>query len=351
MANIKHLVDLDLSKNQLLNAVVQNLAAAPSSPVEGQIYWNTASETLFAYDGAAWIDLGSDGVTNLGYTASASNGTVTSSTGNNATIPLATNSNAGLLSPAEHVIVNNQSGTNTGDNAVNSLYSGLVSNVSTNISIDHNASTVDVNSSDGTDGTINAANTNTAGIMSATMYDQFVINSNKVSNVDETVTSISIAANVITYTDENGDDTTIDLSTYLDDSNLARITSGSVNGTTGIATFTRDDATTFTIDMSDFLDAITLNNTLTSTSTTEGLTAAQGKVLKDLIDNLNVGTGTNTGDEPPASTTERGVVELATSAETNTGTDGTRAVTPDGLNDWTGSGNITTLGTIATGAS
>ena len=39
--------------------------------------------------------------------------------------------------------------------------------------------------------------------------------------------------------------------------------------------------------MSAFLDAITLNNTLTSTSTTEGLTAAQGKVLKDLIDGLN----------------------------------------------------------------
>ena len=73
---------------------------------------------------------------------------------------------------------------------------------------------------------------------------------------------------------------------YLDDTNLARLTSGSLNSSTGIATFTRDDASTFTIDMSAFLDAITLNNTLTSTSTTEGLTAAQGKVLKDLIDAL-----------------------------------------------------------------
>ena len=42
-------------------------------------------------------------------------------------------------------------------------------------------------------------------------------------------------------------------------------------------------------------------------------------------------TGTNSGDEPSASTTVQGIVELATSAETITGTDTSRAVTPDGL--------------------
>jgi len=102
----------------------------------------------------------------------------------------------------------------------------------------------------------------------------------------ETVTSLGLSSNILTYTDENGSDTDIDLSLYLDDSNLARLTSGSINGSTGLATFTRDDSTTFTIDMSAFLDGITVNNTLTSTSTTEGLSAAQGKVLKDLIDAL-----------------------------------------------------------------
>jgi len=61
-------------------------------------------------------------------------------------------------------------------------------------------------------------------------------------------------------------------------------------------------------------------------------------------------SGTNTGDEPDASTTVKGIVELATTAETTTGTDTTRAVTPNGLeNGFNGSTNITTLGTIATG--
>ena len=51
-----------------------------------------------------------------------------------------------------------------------------------------------------------------------------------------------------------------------------------------------------------------------------------------------------------AGTTQRGTVELATTAETTTGTDTERAVTPDGLKDgYEGSTNVTTLGTITSG--
>ena len=51
-----------------------------------------------------------------------------------------------------------------------------------------------------------------------------------------------------------------------------------------------------------------------------------------------------------ASQDTKGAVELATTAETTTGTDTSRAVTPDGLKDgYQGSTNVTTLGTIGTG--
>lgn len=60
-------------------------------------------------------------------------------------------------------------------------------------------------------------------------------------------------------------------------------------------------------------------------------------------------SGTNTGDEPAANLTTPGIIEIATVTETNTGTDATRAVSPDGLDGWTGSAQVTTLGTIATG--
>lgn len=69
----------------------------------------------------------------------------------------------------------------------------------------------------------------------------------------ETVTSLSINANILSYTNEAGLTTNIDLSTYLDDTNLARLVSGTLNAGTGIATFTRDDLSTFTIDFSAFL--------------------------------------------------------------------------------------------------
>ena len=61
-------------------------------------------------------------------------------------------------------------------------------------------------------------------------------------------------------------------------------------------------------------------------------------------------TGDVTVTAETASATNPGVVELATTAETTTGTDTTRAVTPDGLKDgYQGSTNVTTLGSIATG--
>lgn len=69
----------------------------------------------------------------------------------------------------------------------------------------------------------------------------------------ETVTTLSLAANTLSYVDENGIQTDLDLSLYLDDTNAARITQGVYDNSTGLATFTRDDTTTFTVDFNSLL--------------------------------------------------------------------------------------------------
>lgn len=69
----KFLVDLDLNKNELQNAVIQNLAADPSNPYPGQTYFNTTTNRFRVYNGTSWDEMGTGG------------GTVTSVSAQNAT--------------------------------------------------------------------------------------------------------------------------------------------------------------------------------------------------------------------------------------------------------------------------
>lgn len=53
----KFVVSIDLLQNELRNAVVQNLTTAPSTPLEGQVYYNNAAgvKTMYFWNGSEWI--------------------------------------------------------------------------------------------------------------------------------------------------------------------------------------------------------------------------------------------------------------------------------------------------------
>lgn len=57
---MKFLTHIDLSKNQLQNAVVHPLGTAPLGGVEGQIYYNSTigDKKLYIYNGATWTPVG-----------------------------------------------------------------------------------------------------------------------------------------------------------------------------------------------------------------------------------------------------------------------------------------------------
>jgi len=66
---ITYLDNVDLKQNQLLNAIVQVLSVAPSSPLQGQIYYSSALGTLMQWNGSAWVSLDATKATNIPLTA------------------------------------------------------------------------------------------------------------------------------------------------------------------------------------------------------------------------------------------------------------------------------------------
>ncbi len=52
---MKFLTNIDLVQNQLINALLHILASAPSSPIEGQVYYDSTNHRAYYYNGSTWV--------------------------------------------------------------------------------------------------------------------------------------------------------------------------------------------------------------------------------------------------------------------------------------------------------
>lgn len=75
--------NLDLQKNELINAALHNAASDPSAPVTGQVYYDTGSNRPKVYNGTSFIGMGGDLES---VAAGSSKVSVTNGTGPDATI-------------------------------------------------------------------------------------------------------------------------------------------------------------------------------------------------------------------------------------------------------------------------
>jgi len=387
MAFIKYLVDIDLNKNQLTQAALQNLVTAPGSPATGQIYWDTVLDTARVWDGSAWLDLGSDGITNLGYTASPTDGTVSSDTGTDATIPAGSGTNASLMLPGDKTKLDGiESGANVTD-AANVDAAGAVMNSDTTTAsmsfvIDEDAMTSNSATKVPTQQSVKAyvdaevgavvPNSPTALSTGTVTNTTYGINSDGSNNDVILAAATTSASGVMTGTDktklnsiETGADVTdatnVNAAGAVMESDISATPSGRIidDNTMGTASQTTlatsasikayvDSVVAGGMIYKGGYDAATNSPLLDSTPITTAIgdtytvTAAGTFFTEDVqVGDLLVSQVANAAslsdwtivnknipDIVSASETEQGIVEIATQGEVDTGTDTTRVVTP-----------------------
>ena len=95
------------------------------------LIYNSTNDRFEEWDGSGWVEHssggGGGGGANLGYTQSGTDGTVTSDSGTNATLPLATGTYAGLVTPSDFTKLSNIEANATADQTgaeIKSAYEG-----------------------------------------------------------------------------------------------------------------------------------------------------------------------------------------------------------------------------------
>ena len=342
---INYLHSIDLNKNELQNAKVHVLSSAPSSPAEGQIYYNSTDNKLYFYDGSNWIDASGDikSVTSN----NTSQLTVTDSTGPNPGINVITGT-----------VTDGGSALATGDQIYDFVTGLGYSTSDVDVSVDNLEtrlgeidSSITIGNATGVDTTISGdlsvdENLSVAG--SVTITNDLTVNGTTTTVNSTTVTIddpvFTLGGDTAPSADDNKDR---GIEFRYHDGTNAKLGFFGFDDSTGRFTFLTAatntsevfSGTTASIDVADIHLSGTIKTVDGSAPTNGQLLIGNGTNSDMQLATLSEGEGiditnaagsiTIAGED--ASETNKGIVELATTAEALAGTDTSRAVTAAGL--------------------
>jgi hypothetical protein len=279
----------------LLGAKIEVLASAPSSPQEGQIYYNSTDQTVYVRLSGSWLDLGQSGggISDSDYgdiTVTAS-GTVWTIDPDSVTYSKIQNI------AADNVLLGNTSGAGS---AISELSATQVRSL--------------LNIEDGADVT-DAANVNAAGAVmnsdTSTAEMSFVLDEDNMAS--DSNTKVPTQQSVKAYVDTEIASALASEMSYKGGYNAATNSPDLDSSPIATAigdTYTVTNAGTFFTTPVQVGDVIICE---AENATTEGEWTIVNKNIPDIAD---------------ASESDKGIIEIATQGEVTTGTDDTRAITP-----------------------
>ena len=306
----KFLTNLDLTQNQILNVAVHNKVGPPASPVVGQIYFDTTPSVLrmFFWDGTQWVDMSGDIQDVLGGA-----GLTASTSANGDVITLDVNVDSATIEIDNDSLRVKDLGITT---------SKLANSAVTTVKINANAVTFD--------------------------KLQQIANLRVIGNVSGATAN---PAEVTIITDmANSSSTTLATSTAIKtyiDANVGNL--GNLEGAWSAA------SGSFPVGSSPVAGTKAGDYWYVSVAgTTDGVAFNVGDVIVAKINNASTSSAADwiqlEVNRDQATTTVLGLVFLATNAETQTGTDTNKAVTPAALSSRTATETRTGIAEIATQA-